>query len=109
MSVHPGPRAVAREGHRARQQLEEHAAQRVLIDPPVERLHLDLLRRRVVQAGGEVAARGEPGSVTRTLGDPEVGEVDAVGAARIGRGAEQDVRGFHVAVQQAVPMRVIEG
>ena len=53
-------------------------------------------------------ARREPGGVAGTFRDPEIGEVDAIGSAGLGRGAEQDVGRLHVAVQQTVAMRVVQ-
>ena len=53
-------------------------------------------------------ARCEPCGVAGALRDPEVGEVDAIGPAGLGRGAEQDVGRLHVAVQQTVAVCVVQ-
>ena len=76
MRVHPGPGTVAGIGHRAGQQLEEHAPERVLIGATVELLQLDLLGRGVVQAGRELSVGRELHRVTHAFGDAEVGQED---------------------------------
>jgi hypothetical protein len=66
-----------RERHLAGETLEQHAAERVHVRPPVHPLAADSLRREV-GTGPEHARLGQALGRLQVLGDPEVDEVDAL-------------------------------
>ena len=76
------------------QRLVEDAAERVDVGAGVHRLAADLLGGGVVDAAHEQAGLGQ-GVLGGVLGEAEVGEVDVL------LGADQDVGGLDVAVDQA--------
>ena len=84
--------------------LVEHAAERVDVRPPVDLLAGDLLRRDVVDRAEQVAVVADPGLVGDPLREPEVRQVDVVGAVGPGARVEQHVGRLHVAVHE--PARV---
>ena len=105
---HGGERRTLRERHAAGQQLVQHAAQGVDVDPVVQRPGLDLFGRSVGEGGQQVAGAGEVLHLVGRLGDAEVGQQHVLRLAGVvGRG-QQDVGRFHVPVQQPGPVREIQ-
>ena len=88
------------------QHLHDSAGQRVLVGPAVDRLALDLLGRDVVERAEELAGGGERRRGERVLAEPEVGQVDVIGAP-LG-GVEQYVAWLDVAVHEAVGVRGVQ-
>jgi hypothetical protein len=84
------------------QAVEEDTAERVDVDPAVERPALDLLGSAVVD-GAEKEARLRELSRGRPLGEAEVAQVRMV--VRLG---EEDIRGLNVAVDESRPVRSVE-
>ena len=82
MGVEARRLALARERHLAGQQLEEQAAERVDVDPGVDRPAGDLLGRDVVEGADEAAGLGQAGLGGDVAGDAEVGDVGVLGALR---------------------------
>ena len=95
--------AVALEGRRAGDHLEEHAAEGVEIAAKADELALGLLRRDV---GGR-AQHVEDGVGLDLRGQTRVQERDALHAA-LPR-AQHDVLGLEVAMEQARAMQLVEG
>jgi hypothetical protein len=105
LGAHPGVIEVV-VGAGPGQQLEQHHAERPQVGAPVEGLAAELLGRHVAQRASDLAAprrRGAPGGrrlvVERALGvggDAEVQHLDGV------VGADHDVRGLEVAVDDPV-------
>ena len=100
--VHDRDVRLAVERLLSRQALEEQAAEGVDVGLGPDRLALDLLRSGVVERADEEAGPGQP-SRSRSLGDPEVGQVHAVG-----RGVDQHVGGLDVPMNEIVRVRSVE-
>ncbi|KWW42958.1 hypothetical protein AU359_00109 [Micrococcus luteus] len=98
-----GQRRVAREGGPAREQLEQQAAGRVEVGAAVHGAARRLLRGQV-QGGAHhgLGLRRGGGGVGQRVGDPEVHHLHG---ARV---RDHDVRGLHVAVDDALLVRVLE-
>ena len=98
-----GQRRVTREGGSAREQLEQQAAGRVEVGAAVHDAARRLLRGQVEgRAHHGLGLRRGGGGVGQRMGDPEVHHLDG---ARL---RDHDVRGLHVAVDDALLMRVLE-
>ncbi len=96
---------VALQGWAAGEAFVEHAAERVEVGAPVQRLALDLFGGDVVGRAGEVAAL-ERARDRELAGEPEIGQVDVL-AAPLGR--DQHVGGLDVAVDEPVLVGDVEG
>ena len=79
--------------------LEEHAPERIHVGHRVDLAAGDLLRRDVVD-GAHQSSVAAGALVGDALGEPEVRQIDVVGAVRAGAAVEQDVRRLHVAMHQ---------
>ena len=88
--------------------LVEHAAERVDIRPPVDLLTGDLLGSDVVDGAQQVAVVADSGLLGDPLREPEVRQVDVVGAVRARARVEQHVGGLHVAMHEAARMGRIQ-
>ena len=78
LAVDRGDVGIGVEGHASRETLEQHAAERIDIGPPVDRLTGDLLRGHVVDGADELPRAGQPGTGRGALGDTEVRKVRAL-------------------------------
>ncbi len=96
----------AREGHAARQQLVEHATQRVDIGGGIYPVARDLLRSDVVERPHVHPARGQPTTLVVALGQPEVGQVNVLFGVLA---ADEHVARLDVAVDQPACVSGIEG
>ena len=96
--------AVAHERRVAGERVNEHAAERVHVGTGVDALAADLLRRGVAERADPRAAAAEPavGAERQLLGETEVGQVGVVLLA------EQDVRRFDVAMDEAMAVGGVE-
>jgi hypothetical protein len=92
--------AVGGERHASGEHLEQDRAERVDVCAGVELLAADLLRRDVVHRADELRRPGVVGA--GALGQPEVGQVDVVA------GAEEDVGGLDVPMDQSAAVGRIE-
>ena len=104
MQVRPQRRllGLAQVRRLAGERVEQHAAQRVDVGARVDALAADLLGRDVAERPDPLARAAQPGARAQALGQPEVREV------RVVAGAEQDVGGLDVAVDQAARVRGVE-
>ena len=98
MGVEAGRLAFAGEWDPAGQQFEEQAAERVDVDPGVDRAAGDLLGGDVVEGADEAPGLGQARLGGDVAGDAEVRDVGVLFALLA---AEQDVGGLDVAVDQA--------
>ena len=94
-------------GRRGGKRLVGDATERVDVRPGVERLSLDLLRRRVV-GGADEQARLREARCSGVLRDTEVGQVGVVGALDPGAGGDEDVRRLHVPMDEPLVVRRLE-
>ncbi len=92
---------VAEERLLLRQELVEDDAEGKEVAPAVDHLARDLLRRHVVRRPEKLPGLGQARGLD--LRDAEVGDLHRA------VGGDDDVRGLHVAVDDAAPVRVIEG
>src|ERR1022692_3923020 len=116
LGVEKGDALVAAERRDAAEQLECCACKRVLVGATVGIAAFDLLRRDIVQGAHELAGGSEIAG-QRLFADPEVGEVDMLGAVvgsepviRPGRCAriQEYVGWLDIAVDQATGMGGVE-
>ena len=98
-----GDRRVRREGHAPGEHLVGHDAERVDVGRGADVRRRGLLRGHVVRRPGDHAGGGEAARGLEHLRDPEVGEVDAAVLV------EEHVLRLHVAVDDALAVRVVEG
>jgi len=92
---------AALEGRRAGQAVVDDTCERVLVDPPVERAAVDLLRRQVVGGADDVLLGGQRRARGQAFRQAEVAEpVVAL--------LDQDVRRLDVAVDQAGRVRGVQ-
>ena len=94
--------ALAVERDAAGEREVEQAAERIDVRARVHAIAADLLGRDVVERADPVAGLGRPGRGERVLGEPEVGQIHVL------LGAEQDVRGLDVAVDEPRRVRGVE-
>ena len=97
---------AATERRLARQQLVEHAAERVDVDAPVHRPALDLLGREVLDRPDDSAIARQARDGRRVLRQAEIAQIRVIGATVVVR--EQDVGGLDVTMDQASPMCGVE-
>ena len=96
------------ERRRAGQALEEEAAERVHVCASVDALAPDLLGRHVVDRAHPLRLLHWRVGLRDAFGQPEVCEVDVVGTLMARLGGDQDVRGLHIAVDEASGVRCVE-
>lgn len=87
---------------------EKSAGKRVLVGSVIDLLAGQLLGRSVSECGGEGSGGSELSIGVDQPRDSEIGEDRAFFPAGISRG-EQDIRGFHIAVQHSTAVREIQG
>jgi len=104
VGVHLGGPAFTGERPVPDEQLEEHAPQRIHVDPMVAVTGQEALRGHVVRGADGRAGAGQAGPRRR----PRHTEVDDVGEVRPVLGGEQHVGGLHVPVHQARGVRGVE-
>ena len=104
VQVRPQTRLVGlpRVGGLPGQREVQHASERVDVGAPVDGLAADLLGRHEVHRPDPAAGRGQPAFGERVAREAEVAEVDLV------VGAEQDVGGLDVAVDEPGIVRGVE-
>ncbi len=90
---------VARERHLTGEAAVQHAAQGVDVGAAVDVVVPDLLRRHVVDGADELPGACQAGAGLHPLRDAEVGQERVIDRRDAGR-REQDVPGFHVAMDQ---------
>ncbi len=95
---------VGVERRRAGEQLVAGAAERIHVEAAVERVAEDLLGRHVVRRPGDAVIAGATGRQHR--GDPEIDDLDRVGAAVVID--DDEVLRLHVAVHDVGPMRAVQ-
>ena len=107
--MHQRGDGVAGERDEAGEQPVEHAAERVDVGPRVHRAGLDLLGRRVVEAGQDRPGPGELRGAVQGLGDAEVGQEDLLGSVvAVGGRRQEDVGRLDVPVDQVVAVGAVE-
>ena len=100
---------VAPERWLSNKALVKDAAERVDVRPPVDLFSRDLLRSDVVDRAEELAVAAKYGLLGDPPGEPEVREVDVVGAIGTGADVEQHVGGLHVAMDETARVSRIQG
>ncbi len=100
--VEDGERGLAPEGSPAREELERHDAEGVLVGARVDRPADRLLGGHVGRGADDHPRHRQLGGDGRVLGETEVGE------EKTPRGIDENVRRLHVAVENSAPVRVIE-
>ena len=92
------------ERQRSGQRLEEQAAERIDVGPAVDLVAANLLGRDVVDRSHQLPVGRA--AVRDALREPEVRQVGVLAAALE---VEKDVRGLHVAVDEALCVRGVQG
>jgi class 3 adenylate cyclase len=98
-----GQVGIPLERRSAREQLEEHAGERVDISPPVHLPALNLFRRDVVDRAGEHSFAAQAVHRRRVLREAEIGQEGAIAVLH------EDVPRFYVAVDEALGVGCVEG
>jgi hypothetical protein len=85
----------------ARQDVKEHAAERINVCPSIAALPSDLLGSHIIDRADPLPGMGRPGLRAELLGQSEIGQVDV----RVGLiPCKQDVRRLYIAMNQSLGM-----